>query len=84
MEDRYFVQEGPTPGSTLVEYYGHTKVVGFGKLLSPLFKSQWKEIKQSAREGLARLQGRPAEGAIGTKNQGAEAATPARGPAVYV
>ena len=82
VEDRYFVQEGPTAGSTLVEFYGHTKVIGFGKVLSPLFKSQWREIKNGAREGLARLQGRPAEGAAGAKLGAAHdmLATPARGP----
>ena len=67
VEDRYYVQQGPTADSVLVEYYGHTKVTGFGKVLSPLFKSQWREIKEGAREGLARLQGRPAEGGAGAK-----------------
>ena len=81
VEDRYYIQQGPTPDSVLVEYYGHTKVAGFGKVLAPLFKSQWREIKEGAREGLARLQGRPAEGAAGAKLGAASEmlATPERG-----
>ena len=86
VEDRYFIQEGPTADSVLVEFYGHTKVMGFGKILSPLFKSQWREIKNGAREGLARLQGRPAEGAAGGKLSKSHdmLATPARGPSAAV
>ena len=81
VEDRYYIQQGPTPDSVLVEYYGHTKVAGFGKVLAPLFKSQWREIKEGARAGLARLQGRPAEGAAGAKLGAASEmlATPERG-----
>ena len=86
VEDRYFIQEGPTADSVLVEFYGHTKVMGFGKILAPLFKSQWREIKNGAREGLARVQGRPAEGAAGAKLSTTHEllATPARGPSTAV
>jgi hypothetical protein len=44
-----------------VEYYGHVKVKGLGKVLSPQFKAAWREIKANAKEGLARVRGRPAE-----------------------
>ena len=81
--DRYYVQQGPRESTSLVEYYGHVKIVGFAKVLSPLFKAQWRDVKQGAREGLARLQGRPAEGAFGAKHGASRdvQATPARGPA---
>jgi hypothetical protein len=44
-----------------VEYYGHVQVKGLGKLLAPQFKAAWRDIKYGAREGLARVRGRPAE-----------------------
>ena len=85
-EDRYYIQQGPSPDSSLVEYYGHVHLVGAAKLLAPVFKPQWRDIKQGAREGLARLQGRPAEGELGAKQGAARdvQATPARGPVTSV
>ncbi len=44
-----------------MEYYGHVKVKGMGKILAPQFKAEWRAIKEAAREGLARRLGRPAE-----------------------
>lgn len=82
VKDKYYVQDGPTDNSAVVEYFGNVKVKGLGKLLTPLFKSEWREIKANAREGLARLQGRPAEGALGSKPAREAQATPARGPNV--
>jgi hypothetical protein len=59
-----------------VEHYSHFHLVGVSKLLAPLLKPQWRDIKAAAREGLARLQGRPAEGELGAQQ------VPARGPSM--
>jgi hypothetical protein len=74
--DRYYIQEGPRKDASLVEHYSHFHLVGVSKLLAPLLKPQWRDIKAAAREGLARLQGRPAEGELGAQQ------VPARGPSV--
>ena len=44
-----------------MECFSHTEAKGLDKLLLPKFKAEWRAVKDAAREGLARRQGRPAE-----------------------
>lgn len=63
-----------------VEHYSHTEVKGLATILAPKFKSEWRDITNAAREGLARVRGRPAEHTSATTVKSAE--VPARSAAL--
>ncbi len=68
----------PPSSCAQVEYYGHTKANNLGKLILPRIKREWRDIKAAAREGLARVRGRPAEKAPKVEIAGGGAAVPER------
>ena len=55
----------------MVECFSHTEAKGLDKLLLPAFKKEWRAVKEAAREGLARRQGRPAEAETATSQMAA-------------